>query len=617
MSSDILKKAFQRDGQSLIEVFVALVVGVAIIGGMSGAISVVLRTGELADKGRSAAILNDSLFSDVHIYAEGNWTGIYNLSKGSGNRYHIVNSSGNLAVQSGLETSITINGIIYSRSFYVENVSRDGSNNIESVYNSVNDDPSTQKITVETSFTFSGSTRTISAVFYATRWRNFAVSQTNWSGGSGQEGPITAFNSQFTSQTNVDFTTAPGSITPVTINLNNVYVADLDNDRIQKFNDSGTFLLKWGNQGTANGEFMKPYGVAIDSLNNVYIADQDNDRIQKFDSNGNFLLKWGTGGSGDGQFGHPQGIAIDGSNNVYVVDLDRDRIQKFDSSGNFIRKWGTNGNGDGQFDKPKDVAVDSLNNVYVTDQDNNRIQKFDSNGNFLLKWGTNGTGDGQLKKPVGIGVDNSDNVYVADRDNDRIQKFNSNGNFLLKWGATGGGNGEFQTPQGVTADQDNYIYIADGNNHRVQKFDSSGNFVAKWGKAGGASGNGDGEFNHPRGLEQVPANCILDCVLISSIFDSGFSGGVALNTIMWQGNQPSGTGVRFQVASSNSSSGPWNYLGSDGSIATHYAPAGPNIQTKLRLADHNNKRYFRYKIFFDVSGAVVPRVDDVIIGASY
>ena len=198
-----------------------------------------------------------------------------------------------------------------------------------------------------------------------------------------------------------------------------------------------------------------------------------------------------------------------------------------------------------------------------------------------------------------------------------MQIFSQRKEFLLHLGQSGHKDGEFWIPSGVAIDQDNYIYIADENNHRIQKFDSIGNFVTKWGKVGESSGNGNGEFNHPRGLEEVPANCILDCTLISSIFDSGFSSSVALNTIMWQGNQPSGTGVRFQIASSNSSSGPWNYLGSDGSGATHYVPAGPNIQVKLRLADHNNKRYFRYKIFFDVSGAVIPRVDDIIIGASY
>ena len=35
----------------------------------------------------------------------------------------------------------------------------------------------------------------------------------------------------------------------------NVYAADRDNSRIQKFDSSGNFLLEWGSLGTANGQF--------------------------------------------------------------------------------------------------------------------------------------------------------------------------------------------------------------------------------------------------------------------------------------------------------------------------------------------------------------------------
>jgi hypothetical protein len=106
--------------------------------------------------------------------------------------------------------------------------------------------------------------------------------------------------------------------------------------------------------------------------------------------------------------------------------------------------------------------------------------------------------------------------------------------------------------------------------------------------------------------------------LTSSIFDTGVSSGMAINTIMWQGNKPSGTGVKFQIASSNSSSGPWSYLGPDGSDTTYYTPTDANIPVQINLAQHNNKRYFRYKIFLESNASQTesPRVDDVIINYS-
>lgn len=106
--------------------------------------------------------------------------------------------------------------------------------------------------------------------------------------------------------------------------------------------------------------------------------------------------------------------------------------------------------------------------------------------------------------------------------------------------------------------------------------------------------------------------------LISSVFDTGVSTGVTLNTIMWQGNKPSGTNVKFQIASSNASSGPWSYLGPDGSDTTYYNPTDANIPVQINLAYHSNKRYFRYKLFLEsnASQSESPRVDDVIINWS-
>src|SRR4029453_4263954 len=91
-----------------------------------------------------------------------------------------------------------------------------------------------------------------------------------------------------------------------------------------------TFLLKWGVPGTGNGQLSSPYGVATDGSGNVYVVDTGNDRIQKFDASGTFLTTWGSSGSGNGQFINPAGVGTDGSGNVYVADTDNDRIQKFD-----------------------------------------------------------------------------------------------------------------------------------------------------------------------------------------------------------------------------------------------------------------------------------------------
>ena len=71
------------------------------------------------------------------------------------------------------------------------------------------------------------------------------------------------------------------------------------------------FIRELGSEGNGDGQFSNPGGIAVDPYEkgSVYVADSDNDRIQKFDSNGNFITKWGSYGSGDGQFNYPIGIS--------------------------------------------------------------------------------------------------------------------------------------------------------------------------------------------------------------------------------------------------------------------------------------------------------------------
>jgi len=48
------------------------------------------------------------------------------------------------------------------------------------------------------------------------------------------------------------------------------------------FTSDGTFITKWGGWGSGDGQFNRPWGVAVDASGSVYVADRDDDRIQKF-----------------------------------------------------------------------------------------------------------------------------------------------------------------------------------------------------------------------------------------------------------------------------------------------------------------------------------------------
>ena len=115
-----------------------------------------------------------------------------------------------------------------------------------------------------------------------------------------------------------------------------VYVVDMGNHRIQKFDTSTNFLPqllgKWGTKGQEPGQLWNPWGVTVDRDGFVYVTDTGNHRIQKFDRDGNFETQWGGFGGGRGQCNFPYGIAVDRRGAIFVLDSSNFRVQQFMTS---------------------------------------------------------------------------------------------------------------------------------------------------------------------------------------------------------------------------------------------------------------------------------------------
>ena len=117
--------------------------------------------------------------------------------------------------------------------------------------------------------------------------------------------------------------------------------------------------------------------------------------------------------------------------------------------------------------------------------------------------------------------------------------------------------------------------------------------------------------------------------LESSIFDTQATDGATLNSIIWQGSNPAGTCVKFQIAVSNSSGGPWNFWGPDiacdgqGDTDQFFGscPTIPDTAIEIKGCDRDwvkDNRYLRYKVIFesDFNQSLTPRVDDIILNWS-
>ena len=212
-------------------------------------------------------------------------------------------------------------------------------------------------------------------------------------------------------------------------------------------------------------------------LNRSSDQDKRGVRITIMDLEEVYYGIFGEFGEADGQFMWPNSIAIDSAQRLYISDDYKNQISVMSTGGDFIARWGNPGAGDGQLDGPNGLAFNSADELLIADHRNNRIQRFTGEGEYLGKFGEAGSGEGQFNMPWGISVCPDGDVLVADWGNDRVQKVTPDGEFVASYGTPGRGEGEFHRPSSACLDDDGYVYVADWGNHRVQVLDPEGGFV--------------------------------------------------------------------------------------------------------------------------------------------
>ena len=177
------------------------------------------------------------------------------------------------------------------------------------------------------------------------------------------------------------------------------------NNRIRKVDTNG-FITTVAGKGPAvyggysgdggaatNANLNAPYSVAVDATGNLFIADMDNNRIRKVDTNGIITTVAGNGSadySGDGGLATnacldaPYGVAVDAFGNLFIADSWNDRIRKVDSFGIITTvagngNWGYSGDGgmatNANLNLPSGVALDNTGNLFLADLGNERIRE--------------------------------------------------------------------------------------------------------------------------------------------------------------------------------------------------------------------------------------------------
>jgi hypothetical protein len=85
-----------------------------------------------------------------------------------------------------------------------------------------------------------------------------------------------------------------------------VFISDgYANARVLEYSAEGQKLREWGTPGTGPGQFKLLHSIQIDAAGLIYVADRENGRVQRFDQTGKYLGEW--------KYGKTFGLEADGA----------------------------------------------------------------------------------------------------------------------------------------------------------------------------------------------------------------------------------------------------------------------------------------------------------------
>jgi uncharacterized protein (TIGR03663 family) len=271
---------------------------------------------------------------------------------------------------------------------------------------------------------------------------------------------------------------------------------------VAKTSASGALIM--GGPGSEAGAFLRPAGIAVDGSGNMYVADSQNNRIQKFNSAGK-LVGSSTDASAPGGFQEPWDVAVDPQGVIYVADTWNHRIVKLDPQMHFLTAWGypTKPSGPDSLLAlygPRAIAFTPSGNLLVTDTGNSRVIEFTPDGKPVGSFGSHGSDPGQFQEPVGIAVAPNGTIYVADSWNGRVQVFDASQQYLRSLPVSGWENRDIENKPYLTLLPNGNLLLSQPFAGRLLELSSNGSTIRDITSAGG-----DTPLTRPIGVAADPS----------------------------------------------------------------------------------------------------------------
>ena len=237
---------------------------------------------------------------------------------------------------------------------------------------------------------------------------------------------------------------------------NEIFVSDMNNNRIVVFNENGEFIRSFG-QNSLNC----PNGVHTDNTGRIFVGNRYDNKILVFGQNGEYISTFHNASS----LNEPRGLSFDADGNLIVCDAGNKCVRFFSPNGNIFKTIGA-----GRLRMPFNCLC-FKGKLFVSDRDAHVIKVYNSNGRFLYEFGKHGTGDGELNHPTGLAVDKMGHLLVCSLGNHRVQVFTLDGKFVAKFGEYGQHLGQMFSPTSVSVLKSGRIVVCEFQNNRLQIFE--------------------------------------------------------------------------------------------------------------------------------------------------
>lgn len=259
-----------------------------------------------------------------------------------------------------------------------------------------------------------------------------------------------------------------------------------------------------GGRGMENGQFNQPRGITVGPQGDVYVADMQNHRVQVFSATGAFRYAVGEQGSGPRQYKEPNDLAVGPDGSLYIVDTWNGRIQVLSATGEVMTDLVPPND---SFFGPRGIALLRSGWLAVSDGGHQRVVLLDRQGRTRAVVGRRdrqkGTGAGEFNEPRGVAPLADGGFVVVDSENARLQVFDGQGRWqrtipVEYKNYTGGANDSY-----VATGPDGKFYVTDRGGRRVLIYSNEGRLLRS------IERGSRGQFQSPIGIAIDPTGTML------------------------------------------------------------------------------------------------------------